>query len=103
MARVTVRLTERMTAQLEAKASENGMNRARFLRNLITEAVDGAPVEAPEPPTYDELLELLAEKARQGNVSAIRSLLAREEYEDPRGRLMAEFRRMAEDARRRDS
>jgi hypothetical protein len=59
------------------------MNRARFVRNLITEAVDGAPVEAPEHPSYDELLDLLAEKARQGNVSAIRSLLAREEYEDP--------------------
>jgi hypothetical protein len=24
------------------------MNRARFVRNLIAEAVDGAPVEAPE-------------------------------------------------------
>jgi hypothetical protein len=103
MARVTVRLTERMTAQLEATARENGMNRARFVRKLITEAVDGAPVETPGHPNRDELLDLLAEKARQGNVSAIRSLLAREEYEDPRGRLMAEFRRMAEDARRRNS
>lgn len=56
-----------------------------------------------QPPTEDELLELLADKARMGNVAAIRSLLAREANQDPHERLMSEFRRMAEDAQRRAS
>jgi hypothetical protein len=103
VARVTVRLTDRMAAQLDAAARDHGMSRARYVRHLISGAVTGKPVETPGHPSRDELLELLAEKARQGNVSAIRSLLTREEYENPRGRLISEFRRMAEDARRRDS
>lgn len=52
------------------------------------------PVEPPDPPTEDELIELLAEKARQGNVAAIRSLLARDHATDPRERAMAIFQEM---------
>ena len=103
MARVTVRLTDRMAEQLSRAAGERGVSCARFVRHLISGAVAGTPVDRPDQPTRDELLELLAEKARQGNVSAIRSLLAREADQNPRERLMSEFRRMAEDAQRRDS
>ena len=94
MARVTVRLSERMSAQLDEAARARGVPAARFVRQLIGEAVAGRPVEPPDPPTEDELIELLAEKARQGNVAAIRSLLARDHATDPRERAMAIFQEM---------
>jgi len=103
VARVTVRLTDRMAEKLSEAAGERGVSCARFVRNLISGAVAGKPVDTPDKPTRDELLELLAEKARQGNVSAIRLLLAREADQNPRERLMFEFRRMAENAQRRES
>ena len=37
----------------------------------------------------------MAEKSRQGNVAAIRSLLAREETTDPRARAVALFQELA--------
>ena len=102
MARVTVRLTDRMAEQLSEAAGERGVSCARFVRHLISGAVAGTTVDTPEEPTREELLALLAEKARQGNVSAIRSLLVREADQNPHDRLMAQFRRMAQDAPRRD-
>lgn len=95
MARVTVRLTDRMSAQLEAVADGQGVTCARFVRQLIAQAVAGKRVEGLGPPSEDELLDLLAEKARSGNVAAIRSLLAREAMSDPRGRAIALFQEMA--------
>jgi hypothetical protein len=95
VARVTVRMTDRMAAQLEALARERGVPAARLVRQLIAQAVAGQPVEGLGPPSEEELLELLAEKARQGNVSAIRSLLAREEMSDPRSRAIALFQELA--------
>jgi hypothetical protein len=89
VARVTVRLSDRMSAQLEEAAGAAGVPAARFVRQLIAEAVVGRPVGRPAPPSEDELIDLLAEKARQGNVSAIRSLLAREHVTDPRERALA--------------
>ena len=74
MARVTVRLTDRMSTQLEAVAAERGVSCARFVRELIAQAVAGKQVEGLGPPAEEELLDLLAEKARAGNVAAIRSL-----------------------------
>ena len=94
VARVTVRLSDRMSAQLEEAARARGVPAARFVRQLIAEAVAGRPVEPPDPPSEDELIELLAEKARQGNVAAIRSLLARDHATDPRERAMAIFQEM---------
>lgn len=94
MARVTVRLTDRMSAQLEEAAAGAGVPPARFLRRLIAEAVAGRPVARPESPSVEELEGLLAEKARQGNVAAIRSLLAREHVTDPRERALALLREM---------
>jgi Ribbon-helix-helix protein, copG family len=94
VARVTVRLTDRMAAQLEAVARERRMNCARFVRQLIAQAVAGQPVEGLGPPSEDELLELLSEKARMGNVAAIRTLLVREEQKDPRKAALALFEEM---------
>jgi hypothetical protein len=103
MARVTVRLTDQMAQQLSEAAGERGVSCARFVRHLISGAVAGTPVDTPDQLTREELLELLAEKARQGNVSAIRSLLVREADQNPHERLMSEFRRMSEDAQWRNS
>ena len=64
VARVTVRPTDRMSAQLEAVASERGVTGARFVRQLIAEAVAGKQVDGLGPPAEEELLALLAEKAR---------------------------------------
>jgi hypothetical protein len=62
-----------------------------------------SPTPAPTwrhrtPTDESELLELLAEKARQGNVAAIRVLLVREEERDrdPRARSLALLQEMAE-------
>jgi hypothetical protein len=92
--RVTVRLSDRMSGQLEAAAAAAGVPAARFVRQLIAHAVVGRPVESPGPPSEEELLDLLAEKARQGNVAAIRSLLAREHAGDPRERALAVLQEM---------
>jgi hypothetical protein len=92
--RVTVRLSDRMSGQLEAAAAAAGVPAARFVRQLIAHAVVGSPVESPEPPSEEELIDLLAEKARQGNVAAIRSLLARGHATDPRERALAVLQEM---------
>jgi hypothetical protein len=94
MARVTVRLTDRMAAQLDAAAGERGLPAARFVRQLIGQAVAGQAVEGQGPPSEEELIDLLAEKARAGNVAAIRSLLAREHIKDPRTRAIDLFAEM---------
>jgi hypothetical protein len=54
------------------------------------------PAPSSEPPTEDELVALLSERARAGNVSAIRSLLVREHLADPRERAVELFRSMVE-------
>jgi hypothetical protein len=59
--------------------------------------VEGVAIDQPPTLTTAELLELLSEKARQGNVAAIRSLLAREEELDPRQRAMLSFEALAEE------
>ena len=48
-----------------------------------------------DAPSEEELLDLLAEKARMGNVAAIRTLLAREQQKDPRAQALALFEEMA--------
>ena len=99
MARVTVRLTDRMAAQLGAAAHKQGVPPARFVRQLIGQAVASEPVSSPEAPTETELIALLSEKARHGNVAAIRSLLAREHVTDPRARAMELFAQMVQERR----
>ena len=94
MARLTVRLTDRMSAQLEAVAAERRVSCARFVRELIAQAVALKQIEGLGPPAEDELLDLPAEKARGGNVAAIRSLLAREYVKDPRTRAIDLFAEM---------
>jgi Ribbon-helix-helix protein, copG family len=94
MERLSVRLTDRMFRQLDALADEHGVTRTRLVRQLLEVGLRNRPASSPDPPAEEELLELLAEKARQGNVAAIRSLLAREQMSDPRSRAIALFQEM---------
>lgn len=95
MERLSVRLTDRMFLQLDALAAERGVDRTRLVRQLLEAGLRERPAPPSDPPSEEKLLDLLAEKARQGNVAAIRSLLMREENRDPRSRALALFSEIA--------
>ena len=95
MERLSVRLTDRMFWQLDSLAAERGVTRTRLVRQLLEAGLRDRPAPHSETPSEDELLELLAEKARMGNVAAIRTLLVREEQKDPRAQALALFEEMA--------
>jgi predicted transcriptional regulator len=99
MARLTIRLADRLEQRLDTLAAEHGRSRAAIARELLEASVQGTPALEPETPTEDELLALLTEKARQGNVAAIRSLLLREEQKDPRHRALLAFEQIAGERR----
>jgi predicted transcriptional regulator len=94
--RLSFRVPARTLARLDAVARERGVTRTRLMRQTLERLVDGVDTtSAPDLPDEQELLDLLAEKARQGNVAAIRALLARGEMTDPRARAVALFREFA--------
>ena len=95
MERLSVRLTDRMFRQLDALALERGITRTRLVRQLLEAGLRDRPPPPSETPSEDELLDILAEKARAGNVAAVRTLLAREEQKDPRKAALALFEEMA--------
>jgi hypothetical protein len=53
------------------------------------------PTLPSETPSEEELLAILGEKARAGNVAAVRTLLARDEAKDPRERAFLAFEQLA--------
>ena len=89
MERLRVRLTDRMFWQLDALAAERGVDRTRVVRQLLEAGLRDRPAPPANAPSEEELLDLLAEKARMGNVAAIRTLLLREEQTDPRRNALA--------------
>jgi Ribbon-helix-helix protein, copG family len=91
MERLSVRLTDRTFRQLDALALERGVTRTQLVRQLLEAGLRDRPEPPSETPSEEELLELLAEKARIGNVAAIRTLLVREEQRDPRAQALALF------------
>jgi hypothetical protein len=95
MPRFTVRCTERTLGRLDTLARERSMTRAALVRRLVEGAIDGMPLPVVDAPDRDELLALLSEKAREGNVAAIRALLTREEQADPRERAIMAFEQLA--------
>jgi hypothetical protein len=97
MHKVCVRLSDSLVARLDGLAGERAVNRTRLVRQLLEPGLQDRPAPRADSPTEDELLMLLAEKARQGNVAAIRSLLAREELSDPRSRAIALFSEIVAD------
>jgi hypothetical protein len=99
MSQLSVRLTDQMLGELDALARERGATRTRVVRQLLEAGLRDRPTPCAEPPTEEELVALLSEKARQGNVAAIRSLLAREHVTDPRERALGIFEAMIEGRR----
>jgi hypothetical protein len=99
MPMLSVRLPSSTITRLDALAAERGVTRTRAVRQLLDAGLAGRPAVASEPPTEAELVSLLSERARAGNVSAIRSLLAREHLTDPRERAVALFTAMVHEDR----
>ena len=93
---LSVRLTRRLLQRLDALATERGVSRSRVVRGLVEAGLRDRPAPPSDPPSEAELLEILAERARAGNVAAARALLVREEQRDPHARAMALFAEMAE-------
>ena len=71
------------------------MLRNSAFRQLLEAGLRDRPAPPSEMPAEEELLELLADKARMGNVAAIRTLLAREQQKNPRKAALALFEEMA--------
>jgi hypothetical protein len=60
--------------QLDSLAEERGVTRTRLVRQLLEAGLRDRPPPPSDTPSEEELLALLAEKARTGNVAAIRTL-----------------------------
>ena len=89
-----VRVPAAMIEQLDALADERGIVRSRLIRQLLDAGLEARPEPEQEPMSEAELLGVLTERARNGHVSAARSLLSRLEDQSPRDRLLAEFVRV---------
>lgn len=76
--RISLRLTSGDLAKLDALAGEWGLSRSAAMRKLVDGASSG-DLAPRDWPTRDELLWRLVEMARAGSVSAVQSLLARDE------------------------
>jgi Arc/MetJ-type ribon-helix-helix transcriptional regulator len=82
---VTVRFSNAQMEHLEALVDARGVSRSDVIRQLVVEA-SLTPEERESVPDERELVQLLADKARAGNVSAIKTLLDRCErrgWDDP--------------------
>jgi predicted transcriptional regulator len=83
--RVTVRLSDDDCRRLDAAAARVGRTRSQAARNAIAAWADAAEGGDPAPEVADraELLRLLTERARGGNVAAMGRLLNELRYDDP--------------------
>jgi hypothetical protein len=95
MARLSVRVSDRMLSRLAALALERSVTRAVLVRQLLEAGLGDRPEPPPETPSEDELLAILSERARAGNVAAVQTLLVREEQKDQRKAALALFEEMA--------
>ena len=94
--KLSVRFNPDGYRQLRALAAARGISLSRCLRQLVDEA---SPDAAPKPasaPERGDLLDLLRERAQDGNVSAIRALLEIERQRDPRQGALAALERVVE-------
>jgi hypothetical protein len=95
MDRLSVRLSHRTLYRLDGLAAERGVTRTQVVRQLLEVGLRDRPPPPSDVPSEEELVELLSERARLGNVAAIRTLLAREAQKDPRAQALALFEAMA--------
>ena len=86
---ISLRLMADQLEHLESVAEARGLSRSHVLRRLIDASL--TPEERGRLPGSDELLILLAERARAGNVAAIRALLDRVERNADAEREASEF------------
>jgi hypothetical protein len=93
------RVPESLVGRLDVLAQERGIDRSRLVRQLLEAGLQGRPAPPSGALSEQDLLDLLTERARQGNVSAIRSLLLREEQADPRHRALLAFEQIVEGRR----
>ena len=93
--KLSIRLGPEDRSRLDVLARRRNMNLSRCVRTLIREA---SPDEAParERLSEEKLLDLLRERALDGNVSAITRLLEIERQRDPKAATLATLQRMAE-------
>ncbi|QEC48959.1 ribbon-helix-helix protein, CopG family [Baekduia soli] len=73
--KVSVRLSSALVDRLDALAEARGVSRSVCLQALVT---DAALLPGEEVPGTRELLQITAERARAGNMAAVRMLLERE-------------------------
>ncbi len=71
---LSVRVSRHLAGRLDELAANRGVGRSAMLRQLI---MDAAP-NGDELPTEEEILRLLWERARSGNVGACKYLLQRD-------------------------
>jgi hypothetical protein len=99
MRQLTFRLPTALIGRLDTMAKRDGTTRTQIVRRILEAGTSGeAAPPASEPPSEDELLDLLGESARNGNVAAIRSLLIRTEA-DPQRQALAALEALAQDRR----
>jgi hypothetical protein len=99
MPRITLRIREQMLVAIDDLARERGLTRTEVARDLLAAGLRDRPTPEANPLDERELLAVLNEAARRGNVSAARSLLARRGYMDPQEAARDEFRRIIEERR----
>jgi hypothetical protein len=96
---LTLRLTPDGYRRLEAIAEVRHVKPGHAVRQLIDEADVDVPAKSRRKLSEDELLDLLRERATDGNVAAIVRLLEIERSRDPRSEALAALQRIAEERR----
>jgi hypothetical protein len=92
---VSLRLTPDGYRRLQAIAEARHVSPGHALRQLVDEADVDTPAKPRRKLSEAELLDLLGERAEDGNVTAIRSLLEMERHPDPRQAALRALQRMA--------
>ena len=96
---LSVRLTPEGRRRLQTLAKARGVTLSRCVRQLVDEASPDAPPPPRRRLTETDLLNLMRERAEDGNVAAIRSLLEMERNSDPRQAALTALQQMAEGRR----
>jgi metal-responsive CopG/Arc/MetJ family transcriptional regulator len=99
MAHLSIRLPATTIAKLDLLAAEHGTTRSQLVRGAIEGLVGGRPLPPSRPMDEEEIVALLVERAREGNVSALRTMLAREQSTDPHRRALEVLEQMATERR----
>jgi predicted DNA-binding ribbon-helix-helix protein len=94
---LSLRLTSEGHRRLSALAEARGVNLGRCVRQLIDEADVDAPAKPRRELSEADLIDLLRERAADGNVSAITRLLDLERQRDPRADALAALEAIAQE------